>query len=133
MIQTRKYCCASAACVFFLAWVAVLTSPRPARAPRLSVPPEAPAILDRIYSFDLDGAVGDAKRMEQERPDHPLGYLLEAEAWWWRIWCLSAEFKYGMTDARRRSKLPIDQHYLELAAKASSLAGERLKEQESAE
>ena len=95
--------------------------------------PETPAILDKIYSFDVDGAVGDAKSMEQERPDHPLGYLLEAEALWWRIWCLSAEFKYGMTDARRRSKLPIDQHYLELAAKASSLAGEQLKHQESAE
>ncbi len=103
------------------------------RVSRLTLPSETPAILDKIYSFDLDGAVGDAKRMEQERPDHPLGYLLEAEALWWRIWCLSAEFKYGMTDVRRRSKLPIDQHYLELAAKASSLAGEQLKHQESAE
>ncbi len=105
----------------------------PPSVSRLTLPSETPAILDKVYSFDLDGAVGDAKRMEQERPDHPLGYLLETEALWWRIWCLSAEFKYGMTDARRRSKLPIDQHYLELAAKASSLAREQLKQQESAE
>jgi len=46
------------------------------------------------------GAVEAAKRMEQELPNHPLGYLLEAEALWWRIWCTSADFKYGMSDAR---------------------------------
>ena len=99
----------------------------------LSVPAEAPAILDKIYSFDLLGAVEAAKRMEQEHPDHPLGYLLEAEAIGWRIWCASAEFKYGMTDARRRAKSSDDRHYLELAAKASSLAEVQSKQHESAE
>ena len=99
----------------------------------LSVPPETPAILDKIYSFDLSGAVEAAKRMEQEHPDHPLGYLLEAEAVGWRIWCASAEFKYGMTDARRRAKSGDDRHYLELAAKASSLAEAQSKQHEPAE
>jgi tetratricopeptide (TPR) repeat protein len=97
------------------------------------VPPEAPAILDKIYSFDLEGAVDAAQRMEQERPNHPLGYLLEAEALWWRIWCTSAEFKYGMNDARRRSKLKEDQRYFELSAKALSLAEAQLKQNESTE
>src|SRR6266403_752786 len=71
---------------------------------KLALPPETPAVLDKIYSFDITGAVEAAKRMEQDRPDHPLGYLLESEALWWRIWCASAEYKYGMTDARRRAK-----------------------------
>src|SRR5882762_7204215 len=75
----------------------------PAGSRKLTVPPETPAILDQIYSFDIAGAVEAAKRMEQEHPDHPLGYLLEAEALWWRIWCMSADFKFGMTDARRRA------------------------------
>jgi tetratricopeptide (TPR) repeat protein len=97
------------------------------------LPPEAPAILDKIYSFDLLGATEAAKRMELEQPQHPLGYLLEAEAIWWRIWCTTAEFKYGMSDARRRPKLPSDQHYFDLAAKASSLAEAQLKQSESAE
>ena len=105
----------------------------PVRASKLILPPEAPAILDRIYSFDLDGAVEAAKRMEEQQPSHPLGYLLEAEALWWRMWCSSAEFKYGMSDARRRLKLTADQHYFELAAKASLLAEAHLKERESAE
>jgi len=102
------------------------------RAERLS-PPEAHAILDKIYSFDLVGAVEAAKRMQQDHSDHPLGFLLEADALWWRFWCLSAEFKYGMNDARRRPKLPADQHYFELAARASALASAQLQRGESAE
>jgi tetratricopeptide (TPR) repeat protein len=86
------------------------------------VPPEVSAILDKIYSFDLDDATQAARRFQREHPDDPLGFLLEGEALWWRIWCTSAEFKYGMSYARHRAKLPADQHYLDLAAKASSLA-----------
>jgi tetratricopeptide (TPR) repeat protein len=105
----------------------------PARASKLTLPPETPAILDKIYSFDLEGAIEAAKRMEQERPNHPLGYLLEAEALWWRIWCTSSEFKYGMSDARRRPKLEADRHYFELAARAVLLAEAQIKQNESAE
>ena len=105
----------------------------PARASKLTVPPETPAILDKIYSFDLEGAVEDAKRMEEQRPNDPLGYLLEAEALWWRIWCTSAEFKYGMNDVRRRPKLKEDQRYFDLSAKALSLAEAQIKQNESAE
>jgi tetratricopeptide (TPR) repeat protein len=122
--------CAGSACLFLLA---LSSAPAPARASKLTLPPEAPAILDKIYSFDLDGAIEAAKRMQQEQPNHPLGYLLETEALWWRIWCTSADFKYGMSDARRRAKLPADQHYFDLAAKALSLAEAQLKQHESAE
>ncbi len=115
-------------CLLFLAPFAVS-----ARASKLTVLPETLAILDKIYSFDLEGAVNAAQRMEQERPNHPLGYLLEAEALWWRIWCTSADFKYGMSDARRRPKLGADQHYLELSAKGLSLAEAQIKKNESAE
>src|SRR3989441_5039415 len=38
-----------------------------------------------------------------------------------------------MSDARRRPKLPADQHYLELAARAASLAEAEIKQHESAE
>jgi len=105
----------------------------PAHASNITLPPETPAILDKIYSFDLEGAVEAAKRMEQELPNHPLGYLLEAEALWWRIWCTSADFKYGMSAARRRPKLEADRHYFELAAKALKLAESQIKQSESAE
>ena len=105
----------------------------PARASSLTLPPETPAILDKIYSFDLQGGVEAAQHMQQERPNHPLGYLLETEAWWWRIWCASADFKYGMSDARRRPKHEADRHYFELATKALSLAEAQNKQEETAE
>jgi tetratricopeptide (TPR) repeat protein len=105
----------------------------PARASNLSLPPETPAILDKIYSFDLGGAIEAAKRMQRERPSHPLGYLLEAEALWWRTWCTSADFKYGMSDARRRPKVDSDQHYIELSARVLSLAEAQIKRSDSAE
>jgi len=128
MIASRIARRAGLACLFLLALLAM-----PVRASTITLPPEGPAILDKIYSFDLDGAIAAAKRMEQERPNHPLGYLLETEALWWRIWCTSAEFKYGMSDARRRPKLEADRHYLELAARALSLAEAQIKQNESAE
>jgi tetratricopeptide (TPR) repeat protein len=105
----------------------------PTSASNFALPPEAPAILDKIYSFDLDAALVDARRMQQERPNLPLGYLLETEALWWRIWCTSTDFKYGMTDARRRPKLASDQHYLDISARALSLAEAQIKQSDSAE
>lgn len=104
-----------------------------AHAEKLALPPGTSAALEKIYSFDMDGAIADAQRLEKEQPDHPLGYLLEAESLWWKIFCTSAEFKYGLTDARHRPKLAADQHYLELAAKASSMALTQLKSHETAE
>lgn len=103
-----------------------------AQAEKLALPPGTSAALEKIYSFDTDGAIVDAQRLEKEQPAHPLGYLLEAEALWWRIFCTSADFKYGLTDARHRPKLAADQHYMELAAKASSVALAELKSHETA-
>ncbi len=128
MYVSRMVRCAGLACVFLLVPLAVS-----ARASRLTLPPETPAILDKIYSFDLEGAVEAAKQMQLQRPNLPLGYLLESEALWWRIWCNSAEFKYGMSDARRRPKLDATQHYFELAARALSLAEAQIKQGDSAE
>ena len=105
----------------------------PAAASHLTPPPETPAILGKIYSFDLEGAAEAAKRMQHDQPNHPLGYLLETEALWWQTWCRSADFKYGMSDARRRPKLEADRHYFELTAKALSLAEAQIKQSESAE
>jgi tetratricopeptide (TPR) repeat protein len=119
---------ASLACLLVLTPLVISAHP-----PHLTLPPETPAILDKIYSFDIQGAVEAAKRMQEEKPNHPLGYLMETEALWWRIWCTSADFKYGMSDARRRPKLPGDQHYLELTARALSLAEAQIKQGESAE
>src|SRR5216683_5782872 len=117
-----------------LAWLLLLAPLAiPVRASKITLPSETPAILDKIYSFDLDGATEAARHMQQEQPDHPLGFLLEAEAMWWRTWCTSADFKFGMTDARRRPKLESDRRYVELSVKALSLAEAHIRQSESAE
>ncbi len=97
------------------------------------MPPEVIAAADQIYSGDLEGGREAALRLQQERPEHPIGYLLEAEALWWRIWCTSAEFKYGMNYPRHRAKLAADRRYLELAAKAASLAESEIAQHDTAE
>jgi len=48
----------------------------------LTLPAETPAILEKIYSFDLDGAQEAARQLQKARADHPIGYLLESEAIW---------------------------------------------------
>jgi tetratricopeptide (TPR) repeat protein len=104
-----------------------------ARAAKLPAPPAAFAVIDKIYSGDAESAIDDARRMQQEQPEHPLGYLLEGEALWWRIWCTSSDFKWGMNDARHRPKLAADKHYFDLAAKVSKLADVQLRQHETAE
>lgn len=116
----------------FLALLACFLAPA-AHAQKLKLPPGASGAIEKIYSFDLDAGIADARQMQKEEPAHPLGYLLEAEALWWRIWCTSAEFKYGMTDVRRRPKLRSDQHYFDLITRASSIAQAQLREQETPE
>lgn len=114
----------------------LLSAPQRLRAApggKLSLPANTTAILDQIYSGHGEQALPDIHRLEQEMPDDPLGYLLEAEAEWWKIWCASAEFKYGMTMARHHEKAPGDQHYFDLTIKAYSLAEASLRTQNSAE
>jgi tetratricopeptide (TPR) repeat protein len=123
--------------VTFYIWTVVLLTAAfcsaPVRADKLKLMPEASAAADQIYSGDFEGGRQAALRLQDAQPDHPIGYLLEAEALWWKIWCTSAEFKYGMTYPRHHPKLLSDRHYFELAAKVSSLAEAKIAEQDSAE
>ena len=95
---------------------------------KFTLPPNTSLILDHIYAGRRDLAVTETHRLEEQDPEDPLGYLLEAEAEWWQIWWASAEFKYGMTMARHHEKVPSDQHYLDLTAKAYSLAQAQLRQ-----
>ncbi len=112
---------------------ALLLAPRDCVAGNLSLPPATAGILEHIYSGRGDLAIPEAQAMQTELPKNPLGYLLEAEARWWDIWCLSAEYKYGMSLPRHREKLPTDQEYLNLVARAEALATASLRQHESAE
>jgi len=99
----------------------------------LNLPPGTSETINHIYSFELDAGIEGARQIQRDQPDNPLGYLLEGEALWWRTWCISADFKWGMVDARHRSKEPADRHYLELAAKAYAAARAQIERGDSAE
>jgi tetratricopeptide (TPR) repeat protein len=114
--------------LFLIPWRA---APEPAG--KLILPASTSSILDHIYAGRPDLALPEVHQLEQQEPDNPLGYLLEAEAEWWRIWCVSAEYKYGMTMARHHEKMPSDQPYLELTAKAYSLAEASLRQHNTGE
>jgi hypothetical protein len=105
----------------------------PARAEGITLPPEALKAMDKIYGGDPDAAIVIAHDVEQAQPDHPLGYLLEAEAIWWKRYCAACEIKYGMVDAWKRSKQSDDAEYLALTGKVTSLALTRLAQSETAE
>lgn len=113
--------------------VLVCLAPRTSRASSIAPAPEVTAIVDKIYSFNLDAAEEDARTFQREHPGDPLGYLLEGEALWWNIWCTSADFKWGMSDARHRPRLESDLHYFDLAGKAYSLALAQMRRGDSSE
>ncbi len=92
----------------------------PARAAGITLSPEAATALDQIYNGDTDAAIAAAHAVEQAQPDSPVGYLLEDEAQWWKMYCVACEIRWGMLDAYKRGKKPEDESYFALADKASN-------------
>jgi Tetratricopeptide repeat len=105
----------------------------PTRGGTISLPPEGPEGMDAIYEGDPDAAISIARGLQKAHPDHPFGYLLEAEALWWKRYCAACEIRYGMVEAWKRSKEPEDEAYLAVADKEIQTAGERLAKSETAE
>jgi tetratricopeptide (TPR) repeat protein len=112
---------------------AVLVMALPVRAGGLTLPPEATQAMARMYDGDSEAAIVIAKKLQQSQPDHPLGFLLEAEAEWWKAYCAASEIKYGMVEAWKRGKNPEDEAYLALSDKVIELAQAQLSQSETAE
>ncbi|MGA8408953.1 MAG: hypothetical protein WB680_17385 [Candidatus Acidiferrales bacterium] len=133
MIASAKFSrgfCQLALCTTILCAVAVL----PARAAdKLRFPSDVKEAMDTMYSGDFDGAIRILHGFEQAQPENPLGFLLEGEALWWKIYCANSQVKYGMVDAWRRGKRPEDDEYLALTDKITRLAQEQLGKSDTAE
>jgi tetratricopeptide (TPR) repeat protein len=117
--------------VLAIVWGGVTDSA--ARAGTIALPPEARQAMDAIYSGDPDAAIPIARNLQRGRPEHPLGYLLEGEALWWKRYCATCEIRYGMADAWKRGKFPEDETYLAVADKEIAAAEALLGKSESAE
>jgi hypothetical protein len=108
---------------------------RQARASELNLPPEASEAIHLMYSGKTDQAIAIAHKLEAARPGHPLGYLIEADILWWKIYCKWSERKYNTIDAWSHSR-PADADdnaELVLADKVTSLAEAGIAKSDTAE
>ena len=105
------------------------------RASPLNLPPEATEAIRLMYLGKTDQAIAAAHTLEALRPEHPLGYLIEADVLWWKIYCKLLERKYNTIDSwsRQRAPEPEDDSYLGLADKITRLAEDGIAQRDSAE
>jgi tetratricopeptide (TPR) repeat protein len=99
---------------------------------KLALPPNAEKAVQEIYAGEPEAAIAAAQTYEKERPNDPFGFLLEAEARWWQVYCQQSEIRYGMVDVWELPKEPENPPYLAAARKAVSLARAQLAEGETA-
>jgi tetratricopeptide (TPR) repeat protein len=104
-----------------------------AYAKKLNPPPEATEGLRSMYSGDTARAIELFRKVQLAQPDSPLGYLLEVNALWWKIYCAACEVKWNTIDAWKRGKLPEDDAYFRLADKAIALGEAQLARNPTAE
>jgi hypothetical protein len=95
-----------------------------ARASELDIPPDAKEAIGLMYMGKTEEAIALAHKLEGARPDHPLGYLIEADVLWWNIYCKWSERKYNTIDAwsHTRPADADDNAELALADKVTHLA-----------
>lgn len=88
-----------------------------------------------MYSGKTQEAVALAHKLEEARPEHPLGYLIEADALWWNIYCKWSERKYNTIDAwsHNRPADADDNAELAVADKVTSLAEAAIAKSDTAE
>jgi hypothetical protein len=88
-----------------------------------------------MYSGKSEEAVALARKLEAARPDHPLGYLIEADILWWNIYCKWSERKYNTIDAwsHPRPADDDDKAELSLADKVAHLAEAAIAQLDTAE
>jgi len=95
--------------------------------------PEAKEGLRLLYSGDADAAITEFRKLQQHEPQSPAGFLLEANARWWKIYCAACDIKWNLIDAFERKKMPGDDEYFALCDKAIALAESQIKKSDTAE
>jgi tetratricopeptide (TPR) repeat protein len=86
--------------------------------------------VNLMMDGDLDGAIGVAQEVEEKDPDSPLGYILEANAIWWRIYYSSANLiDPDVFDVANMEATPYDSHFEDLDRVAIRKAEEQIRKQ----
>lgn len=87
--------------------------------------------VEMMMDGDLDGAIELFQQIEQKDPQSPLGFVLEADAVWWRIYYVSADLvDPDVFDVANMEATPYDSHFDDLADVAIHKAEARIHNQE---
>jgi hypothetical protein len=71
--------------------------------------------VNMMMDGDLEGAIEVFQQIEQKDPESPLGYVLEADATWWRIYYVSANLiDPDVFDVANMEATPYDSHFDDL-------------------
>src|SRR5665213_1081419 len=121
--------------VFAMMSFAAALVPSNLHASELNIPPDAHLAIELMYQGKSQEAIALAHKLEAARPDHPLGYLIEADILWWEIYCKWSERKYNTIDAWSHARPPDadDDAELALADKVTSLALASIAKSDTAE
>ena len=87
--------------------------------------------MTRLMNGDVDGALRHFKDVQQQDPDSPLGYLFEADAYWWRIYLTTGNLvDPDVFDVVSKTTSPYDSTFEGLVQQAISKADARVKAQQ---
>jgi tetratricopeptide (TPR) repeat protein len=87
--------------------------------------------LSLMMDGDLDGATQVFQQLQQKDPQSPLGFVLEANATWWKIYYRSANLiEPDVFDVANMEATPFDSHFNDLVAVAIHKAEACIHERE---
>lgn len=118
--------------IWMFALLLALALPVAVNAQSLGVPTEATEGLRLLYSGETEAAIALFRELQREQPEHPLGYLLEANAEWWKLYCVACDIKWNMIDGWRKPKRDECTDFLRLTEKSIELAEQQLERSETA-
>jgi len=118
-----------------ICFTAALLTCGAARAVQLDVAPQANEAIRLMYSGKSESAIALAHKLEQARPEHPLGYLVEVDILWWKMYCKWMERRYNTVDAwsQQRPAQPDDTASLALVDKLIRLSEAGIAKSDTAE
>jgi tetratricopeptide (TPR) repeat protein len=87
--------------------------------------------LDQMMNGDLNAAIEVFRQIQRNDPQSPLGYVLEADATWWKIYYDSANLiDPDVFDVANMQATPYDSHFNDLVDTSIRKAEARIKAQE---
>jgi tetratricopeptide (TPR) repeat protein len=87
--------------------------------------------VHQMMDGDLRGAITTFRQIEKEDPSSPLGYLLEADATWWKIYYSTANLiDPDVFDVVSSDTTPYDGEFENLVRTTTDKAQERIREKQ---